>query len=199
MFNVFRTSCLQGGGVYVQSGSVTFSSCTITGNSATFVRAHAQKFPSPRWEKGLTCLPRLSLAQLRPTLWGQLQIVRAAETKTLFPWPQWEKALLTCPFRFSSFMMDAASNYQFRVRASAPETSKVPIAPIGFSHVCARLCLQGGGVAVSGGTVSFSSCTITGNTASGVRAHAQNFPSLKISLIGRWLTCPNRLSSFVLD
>ena len=54
---------------------------------------------------------------------------------------------------------------------------KVPIAPMGFSHVCARLCLQGGGVAVSGGTVSFSSCTITGNTATGVRAHAQNFPS----------------------
>ena len=55
--------------------------------------------------------------------------------------------------------------------------SKVPIAPMGFSHVCARLCLQGGGVEVSGGTVSFSSCTITGNTAYGVRAHAKNFPS----------------------
>ena len=44
--------CLQGGGVYVESGTVTFSSCTITGNSATSVRAHAQKFPSPRWENG---------------------------------------------------------------------------------------------------------------------------------------------------
>ena len=41
---------LQGGGVYVYGGSVTFSSCTITGNSAGFVRDHAQKFPSPRWE-----------------------------------------------------------------------------------------------------------------------------------------------------
>ena len=82
------------------------------------------------------------------------------------------------------------------------ETLKVPIAPMGFSHVCARMCLQGGGVAVSGGTVSFSSCTITGNTATGgggvyigggtvsfslctitgntatkVRAHPQKFPS----------------------
>ena len=47
--------------------------------------------------------------------------------------------------------------------------SKVPIAPMGFSHVL-RLCLQGGGVMIDGGTVSFSSCTITGNTAS-VRAH----------------------------
>ena len=54
--------------------------------------------------------------------------------------------------------------------------SKVPIAPMGFSHVL-RLCLQGGGVYVQSGTVTFSSCTITGNTATYVRAHAQNFPS----------------------
>ena len=40
---------LQGGGVYVNGGSVTFSSCTITGNSAGYVRVHAQKFPSPSW------------------------------------------------------------------------------------------------------------------------------------------------------
>ena len=36
------------------------------------------------------------------------------------------------------------------------------------------LCFQGGGVYVIGGTVTFSSCTITGNTVSVVRAHAQN-------------------------
>ena len=54
--------------------------------------------------------------------------------------------------------------------------SKVPIAPMGFSHVL-RLCLQGGGVCVDSGTVTFSSCTITGNTAYYVRAHAQKFPS----------------------
>ena len=69
--------CLQGGGVYIYSGTVTFSSCSITGNRAYYVRAHAQKFPSTRWEN----------------------------------------ALLTCPFRFSSFMMGAASNYQGGVRA----------------------------------------------------------------------------------
>ena len=34
-----------------------------------------------------------------------------------FPSPRWEKALLTCPVRFSSFMMGAASNYQAGVRA----------------------------------------------------------------------------------
>ena len=46
---------------------------------------------------------------------------------------------------------------------------------MGDSHF-AR-CLQGGGVVVEGegGSVTFDSCTITGNTASSVRA--QNFPS----------------------
>ena len=58
--------CLQGGGVFVNSGTVTFSSCTITGNTAAGVRAHAQIFPS--WGKLLTSLPRLTIAQLRPTL-----------------------------------------------------------------------------------------------------------------------------------
>ena len=36
--------CLQGGGVFVQSGTVSFLLCTITGNSAGHVRAHAQNF-----------------------------------------------------------------------------------------------------------------------------------------------------------
>ena len=51
--------CLQGGGVFVVGlgGTVTFDSCTITGNTAANVRAHAQKFPSPQWENGLrACL-----------------------------------------------------------------------------------------------------------------------------------------------
>ena len=43
------------------------------------------------------------------------------------------------------------------------------------------LCFQGGGVYVLGGTVTFSSCTITGNTVSRVRAHAQNFPDWKMA------------------
>ena len=41
--------CLQGGGVFVSSGTVAISSCTISGNTA-IVRAHVQKFPAPRWE-----------------------------------------------------------------------------------------------------------------------------------------------------
>ena len=49
------------------------------------------------------------------------------------------------------------------------------IAPTGFSHIL-RVCLQGGGVFVQGGSVTFDSCTIAGNTATYVRAHPQNFP-----------------------
>jgi len=47
--------------------------------------------------------------------------------------------------------------------------------PHGETHNC-LCCLQGGGVYVGGGTVAFSSCTIRGNTASGVRTHPQKFP-----------------------
>ena len=82
-------------------------------------------------------------------------------------------ALLTCPFRFSSLMMGAASkSTSMEYVPSAPESSKVPIAPMGFSHVL-RVCLQGGGVYIGSGTVTFLSCTVTGNTAADVRAHAQ--------------------------
>ncbi len=62
---------------------------------------------------------------------------------------------------------------------SAPETSKVPIAPMEV-HMFRVLCLQGGGVYVQDGTVTFVACTISGNTAT-VRAHVQNFPDGKIA------------------
>jgi hypothetical protein len=39
------------------------------------------------------------------------------------------------------------------------------------------LSVLGGGVYVGGGTVAISSCTISANTAQGVRDHAQSFPS----------------------
>jgi hypothetical protein len=59
---------------------------------------------------------------------------------------------------------------------AAPETSKVPIAPMGDSRV-AR-CLQGGGVYVNSGTVAITSSSIYGNTrVNGVRAHIYDFPS----------------------
>jgi len=61
-------------------------------------------------------------------------------------------------------------------------TAKFPLPRWDFNMFCACvcLCLQGGGVYVGGGTVTFSLCTISGNTAGVVRAHAQNFPSAGI-------------------
>jgi hypothetical protein len=41
---------LQGGGVYVSSGTVTIMSSSILANTAWQVRDQVQKFPSPRWE-----------------------------------------------------------------------------------------------------------------------------------------------------
>ena len=80
---------------------------------------------------------------------------------------------------------------------SACSCSKVPIAPMGLSDVL-RLCLQGGAVGVQSGSVTFSSCTITGNTATGfVCAHVRKFPSPRLE--NALLTYPNRFSSFMID
>ena len=42
---MLRVLCFQGGGVIIFNGTVAISSSTITGNSAQYVRAHAQKYP----------------------------------------------------------------------------------------------------------------------------------------------------------
>jgi hypothetical protein len=51
--------CMQGGGVAVShdhyGGTVVISSSTISGNSAGNVCAHAQKFPSSRWDFNMFC------------------------------------------------------------------------------------------------------------------------------------------------
>ena len=44
---MFCALCLQGGGVYIYSGTVTFLSCTVTGNTAYNVHAHAQTSHRP--------------------------------------------------------------------------------------------------------------------------------------------------------
>ena len=137
---MFCALCLQGGGVYIGSGTVSFSSCTITGNTASGVRAHAQNFPSPRWDFHM--------------FWLVLAGRRCAHQ-------QWHGELLIVHHHW---------------QLCACSRSKLLIAPMGFSHVL-RLCLQGGGGSINGGTVSFSSCNITGNSAGYVRDHAQKFPS----------------------
>ena len=75
-FHMFFALCLQGGGVYIGGGTVTFSSCTITGNTAFYVRAHARNFPSPRWEFLLTC-PIDSHLSIRIDIWFYQANVRA--------------------------------------------------------------------------------------------------------------------------
>ena len=167
--------------------------------------------------KLLTCLPRLSLAQLRPTLWSTIALC-TCRRDLYFPIAPMGICLVDLSSSILIFYDGCCLQiYQYGVRATAPESSKVdiapmgklltcpidshlsiridiwfyqgsvrachacklPIAPMGFSHVL-RLCLQGGGVNIYRGTVrtvSFSLCTITGNTALNVRAHAQNFPS----------------------
>ena len=81
-----------------------------------------------------------------------------------FAYQQWHSELLIVHHHWQLSWICACSR------------SKLPIAPMGkclapmgFSHVL-RLCLQGGGVSVESGTVSFLSCTITGNSATYVRA-----------------------------
>ena len=59
---------------------------------------------------------------------------------------------------------------------------------MGISHVL-RLCLQGGGVFIDGGTVTFLSCTVTGNTAYNVLTL-----KLPIAPMGKLLTCLLRLT-----
>ena len=92
-----------------------------------------------------------------------------------FPSLQWENALLTCPIRLSPFFWDPILFYQAWVCASHAQNFPLPSWE---AHVRFAGCLQGGGgVLVSSGTVTISSCTISGNSAGYVRAHAQKFPS----------------------
>ena len=175
--------------MYISGGTVSFSSCTITGNTAAGVRAQLKS--SHRPDGIFTCLRLLVLAGRRCRCFGwhgELLIVHhhwqhsylCACSAQNFPSPRWE-FLLTCPIDSHLSIRIDIWFYQANVRAC--HACKLPIAPMGFSHVL-RLCLQGGGVYVQSGSVTFSSCTITGNTATAyVRAHAQKFPS------PRWESC----------
>ena len=153
-----------------------------------YVPATPANFPSPRWDFHMFCacacraaVSMSGVARLpshrAPSLATQLlECVLMLKTSHLPDGKIADVLALThaCTTAYASV------NYR---RYMPQRPSKVPIAPMGFSHV-SRVCLQGGGVDIISGTVSFSSCTITGNTAAaGVRAHAQNFPS------PRWEHC----------
>jgi hypothetical protein len=78
------------------------------------------KVPIAPMGKLLTCLPRLTLAQLRTP--RSTTVCMCNRDLQKFPSPRWENALLTCPIRLSPF-------YQGTVRAS--HACKLTIAPMG--------------------------------------------------------------------
>ena len=137
------------------------------------------------------CLWRHSVNRELPDLLQHSCLCARSSSKV--PIAPMGKCLLTCPKRFSSFNWDRSCSTRDKYVPVTP--AKVPIAPMGkllthflFDsrlHNC-KSCLQGGGVYVSSGTVTISSCTISGNTAGDVRArcaHAHMFPS------PRWENC----------
>jgi hypothetical protein len=124
-----NTAVLSGGGVSVEGGTVAISSCTISGNIAGNVRTHVQKFPLP--DGKFTDV-------LAPT--------HACTTTNALV--NYSRYVLQRPCKFS-------------------------IAPMGDS--CFACCLQAGGVYVRGSTVTITSSSIYGNTAVWVRAHLQEF------------------------
>ena len=134
----------------------------------------------------LTCLPRLTLAQLRPMLRSttggaccrDLESSHCPDGRLTFC-SLFAGRWCLCRWRHS-VNRELPDLLQHSCRCACSR-SKFPIAPMGNSRF-AR-CLQGGGVAVFGGTVTISSCTISWNTASIVRAHPQEFP------MPRWESC----------
>ena len=136
----------------------------------------------------LTCLPRFSLAHLRLTLLSTTGGTCCRDLKLLH-----RPKVPNAPMGYFTFLALVLAGRRCSHRRwhggllimhhhrqhsffCACSRSKFPIAPMGkclapmgFSHVL-RLCLQGGGVFVESGTVSFLLCTITGNSATYVRA-----------------------------
>ena len=146
------------------------------------------KVPIAPMGKWLTCLPRLSLAQLQPTLWSTTGCACRRGLEKFCPdgkMPCPDGRLIFCLLfagrrcvhrrQWHGELLNVHHHRQYSWFCACSR-SKLPIAPMGkclapmgFSHVL-RLCLQGGGVFVESGTVSFLSCTITGNSATYVRA-----------------------------
>ena len=55
---------------HVLASTLARTTAAVTVNSRRYMgRSDLESSIAP-WEKGLTCLPPLSLAQLRPTLWS---------------------------------------------------------------------------------------------------------------------------------
>jgi hypothetical protein len=126
-------------------------------------------------------LPKSTLIFQFGSIFGPIREMYVPAMPANFPSPPWEThncslfAGRWCLYCFWQCHDNVFLDSREFSLLCACSSSKVPIAPMGDSPF-AR-CLQGGGVYVGGGTVAISSCTISENTAMGVRAHAQNFPS----------------------
>ena len=119
---------LQGGGVYVDSGTVTFNTCNIYGNKADYVRAvHAFNTP---------------------------------------------------PHATTRHHTPPHATTRHRTEHQCPCLQRNLNAPLGCSLSPFCVDLQGGGVYVGRGTVSFDNCNIYGNTANDVRAFHTPFTRL---------------------
>jgi hypothetical protein len=60
MGNPYLAPYLQGGGVFVNSGTVSIVNSQVYSNRASpYVRAHAQEFPSPQWDTHVLLFVRL--------------------------------------------------------------------------------------------------------------------------------------------
>ena len=168
--HVCSARCLQGGGVFVQGGSVTISSCTISGNSAIWVCAsHACKSPSPDGKVADVLAPTHACTTANASV--NYRIMHVPQRRCKVPVAPMGKCLADMPN--STLAVRLGSNLVLPGICMC-HACKMPIAPMGNS--CFARCLQGGGISAYGGTVAISSCTISGNTAAYVRAHVQKFP-----------------------
>jgi hypothetical protein len=100
-----------------------------------------------------------------------------------------ENALLTCPFRISSFMMGAASNYQSGVRAICASNFKSSLRPHGRLKFCSlfagRRCLR---------LFRHGHDNVFLNLREYSYLCARSFSKVPIVLMGKLLTCLPRLS-----
>jgi hypothetical protein len=176
-----------GGGAYVGGGTVTFSSCTITGNIASVGGGVAVVGGTVAISlctiSGITA----SYGDVTAGLGGGVYV----EGGTV--------AISSCTINgntagygggvyvgFGTVTITSSSitgNTAYGYYGGGVYVSHGDVT-ITSSSISGNRALYGtgfgGGVAVSSGTVAISSSTISGNTASNVRAHVQKFPSLSL-------------------
>jgi hypothetical protein len=179
--------CLQGGGVHLNSGTVTITSSLIFGNTAYDVRAHLPiaVIGDSRFARclqgGGVHVNSDTVTITSSSIYGNTAYWVRAHLQNS-PSPSWKTHGLLVVLQgggvsTSSGTVTITFSSIYRNTATYVRARLVPIALLGFSLVL-RFCMQGGGVFVEAGTVAISSCNISGNTATyAVRAHAPTGPT----------------------